>query len=168
MPRTALLTGLPPLLGPASRVLVLGSMPGAASLGAGEYYAHPRNAFWDIIGRRLGFDPSAPYADRSVALLDSGIALWDVIGACRRHGSLDAAIEAASIRINPIAELLAAQPSIHRVATNGTLAARLFDRHVASLLTRPVEVLRLPSTSPANASWSLDRKRAAWQGIFAT
>lgn len=167
MPRTVLLTGLPPLLGPAPRVLVLGSMPGAASLGAGEYYAHPRNAFWDIIGRRLGFDPSAPYAVRSMVLLDSGIALWDVIGACRRRGSLDAAIEPDSIKLNPIAELLAAQPSILRVATNGTLAGRLFDRHVASLLTRPVEVLRLPSTSPANASWSLDRKCAAWQGIFA-
>jgi hypoxanthine-DNA glycosylase len=167
MPRPALLTGLPPILGPRPRVLVLGSMPGAASLGAGEYYAHPRNAFWTIAGETLGFDPRGSYAARNAALVAAGLALWDVIGACRRHGSLDAAIESDSIKVNPIAELLGAQHSIHRVATNGTLAARLFDRHVAPSLPRPIEVVRLPSTSPANASWSLDRKRAAWRGIFA-
>lgn len=166
MPRVPLLTGLPPLLGPAPRVLVLGSMPGAASLAAREYYAHPRNAFWTIAGEALGFDPTAPYHTRAAGLAAAGIALWDVIGACRRRGSLDAAIEPASIRVNPIGELIAAQATIARVLTNGGLASRLFARHLAHALPRTVEVHAMPSTSPANASWSLERKRAAWRSAL--
>lgn len=166
MPRVPLLTGLPPLLGPAPRVLVLGSMPGAASLAAREYYAHPRNAFWTIAGEALGFDPTAPYHARAAGLAAAGIALWDVIGACRRRGSLDAAIEPASIRVNPIGELIAAQATIARVLTNGGLASRLFARHLAHALPRTVEVHAMPSTSPANASWSLERKRAAWRSAL--
>lgn len=163
MPRPPLLTGLPPLVGAAPRVLVLGSMPGAASLAAGQYYAHPRNAFWPIAGAALGFDPTGAYEERTAALLDAGIALWDVIGACRRRGSLDAAIDPVSIRINPIGALLLDRPSIARVLTNGGLASRLFARHLAAALPRPVEIRAMPSTSPANASWSHARKHAAWQ-----
>jgi hypoxanthine-DNA glycosylase len=162
MPRVRLLTGLPPLVGPAPRVLVLGSMPGAASLAAGAYYAHPRNAFWTIAGEALGFDPTAPYDTRAARLTAAGIALWDVIGACRRRGSLDSAIDPASIRVNPIAELIEREATIERVLTNGGLASRLFARHLADALPRTVEVHAMPSTSPANASWSLKRKRAVW------
>ena len=166
MPRPPLLTGLPPLLGPAPRVLVLGSMPGAASLAARAYYAHPRNAFWAIAGETLGFDPAAPYEARTGALVAAGIALWDVIGACRRRGSLDAAIDPASIRINPIGELIASEATIARVLTNGSLAARLFARHVVAALPRAVEMRAMPSTSPANASWSFERKRQLWQAAL--
>lgn len=166
MPRPPLLIGLPPLVGAAPRVLVLGSMPGAASLAAGQYYAHPRNAFWPIAGAALGFDPAAAYEVRAAALLHAGVALWDVIGACRRRGSLDAAIEPESIRINPIDDLLAAHPSIARVLTNGGLASRLFARHLADALPRPVDVRAMPSTSPANASWSLACKFDAWRAAL--
>jgi hypoxanthine-DNA glycosylase len=162
MPRVRLLTGLPPLVGPAPRVLVLGSMPGAASLAARAYYAHPRNAFWTIAGEALGFDPAAPYDTRAHRLTAAGVALWDVIGACRRKGSLDSEIDPTSIRLNPIAELIEREASIERILTNGGLASRLFARHLAHAMPRAVEVHALPSTSPANASWSLKRKRAVW------
>lgn len=162
MPREPLLVGLPPLVGRAPRVLVLGSMPGAASLAARAYYAHPRNAFWTLVGELTGVDPAAPYPVRAAALAAAGIALWDVIGACRRQASLDAAIDPASIRINPVGELLVRERGIGRILTNGGLASRLYARHLAGTLPRPVEHRKLPSTSPANAAWSLARKRAAW------
>ncbi len=157
-----MLEGLPPLVGPAPRVLVLGSMPGAASLAARAYYAHPRNAFWTLVGEGTGVEPTAPYEVRAAALMAAGIALWDVIGGCRRRGSLDAAIDPTSIRINPVGELLDREPGIERILTNGGLASRLYARHLADTLPRPVEHRAMPSTSPANASWSLPRKRAAW------
>jgi hypoxanthine-DNA glycosylase len=166
MPGPTLLEGLPALIGAAPRVLVLGSMPGVASLAAGQYYAHPRNAFWAIAGESLGFDPCGSYADRSAALATAGVALWDVIGACRRHGSLDAAIDPSSIRINPIGALLRDTPSITRVLTNGGLSARLYARHLAPDTPPTVEVHALPSTSPANASWSRERLRAAWRAAL--
>jgi len=163
MPRPPLLTGLPPLLGQAPRVLVLGSMPGAASLAAGEYYAHPRNAFWTLAGEALGFDPAASYDARTAALRGAGVALWDVIGACRREGSLDSSIDPKSIRVNAIPDLIGTEATIARVLTNGGLASRLFVRHVLDALPRSVEVRAMPSTSPANASWSMERKRSLWR-----
>lgn len=161
-----LLEGLPPLVGPAPRVLVLGSMPGAASLAARAYYAHPRNAFWPIVGAAYGFDPGAPYAERAAALRAAGVALWDVIGACRRQGSLDAAIDPASIRINPVDALLARHPSIERVLTNGGLASRLYARHLVARLPRAVAWHPMPSTSPANAGWPAARKHAFWRAAL--
>ena len=154
--------GLPPVIGRDTRLLVLGSFPGAASLVAAEYYAHPRNHFWPLLSALWNVDLRAlSYAARLAEMLRHRLGLWDVYAACRREGSLDQAIEDAEY--NDLASLRRRAPALRWVAHNGGESARAM-RHVASL---GYEVLRLPSTSPANASWSFDRKLAAWRAAFA-
>lgn len=158
----------PPLIGAAPRLLILGSLPGRASLSAGEYYAHPRNLFWDLIAEYTGVSRSMPYAQRGQALVARGIALWDVVQEARRPGSLDASIEFATARHNDITSLILAQTTLRAVAFNGATAARLFTRQVLPQLgerAATLHLLSLPSTSPAHASLSLTAKRAAWQRI---
>ena len=167
-PAAVRLCGFPPLVGERPRVLVLGSMPGAASLAALEYYGHPRNAFWPIMGELFGAGPALPYAERTARLGAAGVALWDVLAACRRPGSLDSAIEPDSIELNDIPGLLAAQPGIRHVFCNGTAAATLFRRHVLGRLPRALPWTRLPSTSPAHAGRSLADKLAAWRVLADT
>jgi len=150
-----------PLRRENARVLVLGSMPGRASLDAQQYYAHPRNAFWPIMAAYCGFDPAADYPTRVGALLDAGIAVWDVLGECRRPGSLDADIELADARPNAISELLDVHPQIVRVCCNGAAAANLYRRFGLPGPPR-VEVIRLPSTSPAHAGMTLAEKMRRW------
>ncbi|MEY4763263.1 MAG: hypothetical protein RLZZ200_3120 [Pseudomonadota bacterium] len=157
-----------PVIGRAPRVLVLGSLPGRASLAAGEYYAHPRNLFWDFIGELLGLPRTLPYAQRLEGLSAQGIALWDMVREAHRPGSLDASIDAATVRHNDIADLVCTTPSLRAVAFNGGKAATLFDRCVVPRLgarLAGLELLRLPSTSPANAGLARDAKRAAWQKL---
>jgi hypoxanthine-DNA glycosylase len=153
----------PPLVGLQPRVLILGSMPGIASLNARRYYAHPRNQFWPILGDLLGFDPTADYAERVRSLQDAGIAVWDVLAECARDGSLDSAIDTTSEQPNDIPGLLATYPGIRRIVLNGGKAATSLTRHFPSL---PVDCITLPSTSPAHASMSLPQKRAAWQAAL--
>lgn len=166
-----LLKGLPPRIGADCRVLVLGSMPGGASLRAGEYYAHPCNRFWPLMQRLAGVPRELPYEARVSALERAGVGLWDVIGACRRKGSLDAAIERGSEVPNAIAERLARQPGIAAVALNGGKAASAFARHIQPELPaqrlRSLAVLPLPSTSPAHAAMDLDRLVQAWSVLSA-
>ena len=114
----------------AARVLILGSMPGAASLAAGQYYAHPRNAFWRILGAVCHFPADAPYAARVAALQAAGIAVWDVLQSCVRPGSLDTAIERSSEVPNDLAGLLVRHPGIGRICFNGGTAEAAFRRHV--------------------------------------
>lgn len=149
----------------SARVLVLGSMPGRASLDAQQYYAHPRNAFWPIVAAHCGIDPASDYPTRVQAVLDAGIALWDVLAQCRRSGSLDSAIELADAQPNAIAELLDAHPQIKRVCCNGAAAAQLYRRF---LLPGPprVEVIQLPSTSPAHAGMPLAEKMRRWHAAL--
>jgi hypoxanthine-DNA glycosylase len=155
------LQGLPPVLGRATRLLVLGSFPGAASLRAQQYYAHPRNQFWPLLGALWGLDLVAlPYARRLAELRRRGLGLWDVYASCRREGSLDQAIEDAEL--NDLASLRRRAPQLRCVAHNGGESARAM-KQVAAL---GYTVLKLPSTSPAHASWSFERKRAAWQAAF--
>lgn len=154
-----------PLLRADARVLVLGSMPGRASLDAQQYYAHPRNAFWPIMAACCGFDPASDYATRVRTLLDAGIALWDVLAQCCRPGSLDSAIELAGARPNAIAELLDAHPQITRVCCNGSAAASLYRRFGLPGAPR-VEVLQLPSTSPAHAGMPLAEKMRRWHAAL--
>lgn len=155
--------GFPPIEAPRARVLVLGSMPGTASLAAGEYYAHPRNAFWSIVGELTGAPPSLPYARRVAALRTSGVALWDVVASCRRRGSLDTAIERTSLEINDFAAFFARHPRLELVLFNGATAEALFRRRVLRTLGgRALRLQRLPSTSPAHAGLGTKRKRAAW------
>lgn len=158
----------PPIESASARVLILGTMPGKASLRAGQYYAHPQNAFWRIAGTILGFDPASPYEVRCALMRAAGIAIWDVLQSCTREGSLDASIVARSAVPSDIPGFLAAHPRIRRICFNGAKAEALYARHVRPrLAARPeVEYLRLPSTSPANASSRLSDKLRAWQAAL--
>jgi len=157
--------GFPPIAAPQCRVLILGSMPGEASLAAGEYYAHPRNAFWPILGGLLGFAPEAPYPDRVRHLLSRGMAVWDVLKSCERAGSLDSSIQPDSMQVNDFTEFFGFFPLIRLVCFNGTTAETLFRKRAAPNLGPVLDgigMVRLPSTSPAHASLSLARKSAIW------
>ena len=155
------LQGLPPIAHRSARLLVLGSFPGAASLAARQYYGHPRNHFWPILSALWDIDLVAlGYPSRVAALERRGLALWDVYANCRREGSLDTAI--ADAEPNDLAALAARLPALCAIAHNGGESARAM-RHTRAL---GLPVLRLPSTSPANASWSFERKLAAWRGLF--
>jgi hypoxanthine-DNA glycosylase len=159
----------PPVCDNRARVLILGSMPGAESLARQQYYAHPRNAFWSIMQALAGAGPELEYAQRLAALRNSGIALWDVLSACRRAGSLDANIEPASELPNDIAGLLAEFPRIALVCFNGATAERLFNKHVRPQLATAedrIEFRRLPSTSPAHAAMRPADKLAAWRKVI--
>ena len=161
-PRAPRLQGLPPVIARQTRLLVLGSFPGVSSLAAQQYYAHPRNHFWPLVGAALQLDLLAlNYRQRIAAVRQRGLGLWDVYAACNRTGSLDTAIVDALP--NDLAALVARTPQLAAIAHNGGESAR------AMKLTRTlgVPVLRLPSTSPANASWSFERKLAAWREAFA-
>jgi hypoxanthine-DNA glycosylase len=162
-----ILHGFPPVESECARVLVLGSMPGAASLRARQYYAHPQNAFWRIAGDLFGFDPAAPYAVRTAALAASGVALWDVLMNCARPGSMDSDIEPDTIVCNDFASFFGRHPLVTRVFFNGATAERLFLRRVRPKLVRGPELRceRLPSTSPAYASVPYAEKLRAWRAI---
>ncbi len=156
----------PPLADAAARLLILGSMPGRRSLQEQRYYAHPRNAFWPIMGALLDFPPLSPYEQRCRALLAGGVALWDVMASCSRHSSLDADIVEDSIVPNDIALLLAACPSVAAVFFNGGKAEQSFRRHVLPTLGglgRELRFERLPSTSPAHAGLGTELKLARWR-----
>jgi len=156
------LLGLAPVVDERTRVLVLGSFPSAASLAAGQYYAHPRNQFWTILSMLWELDLRAlPYAQRLDEVRRRGLGIWDVYASCRREGSLDTAIEAA--QPNDLPGLLQRLPELRAIAHNGGESART----MAITRTMAPEVVRLPSTSPANASWSLPRKVDAWRALFA-
>mgnify|MGYP006287204935 CR=1 FL=1 len=158
-----------PVFDEQARILVLGSMPGVRSLELQRYYAHPRNAFWPIMGALLEFDPESDYQARLNALLGRGIALWDVIARCRRRGSLDQRIEPASIVANDFGWLIERCPQLTRVVFNGRAAEKAWLRHVEPALPedrRKLDRVRLPSTSPAHASMSLEHKRAAWARVI--
>jgi hypoxanthine-DNA glycosylase len=160
---SAPLQGLAPIAPRHARLLVLGSFPGVASLAAQQYYAHPRNHFWPILSALWGIDlGSRSYRHRIAEARRRGLAIWDVYAACRREGSLDASIEAALP--NDLAGLVRRLPQLHAIAHNGGESAR------AMRLTRTLglPVHRLPSTSPANASWSFERKLQAWRSVFAS
>ena len=156
----------PPLVAAGARVLVLGSMPGTASLRAGEYYAHPRNAFWPLMADLLQIGRDWPYAQRTAALTAAGVALWDVIAGCRRPGSLDAAIVAESVVVNDFSAFFTVHREIRQIFFNGAAAEAAFRRHfraVPELLALPQQ--RLPSTSPAHAALSYAAKLAAWRAL---
>jgi TDG/mug DNA glycosylase family protein len=157
----------PPLVGDDSRILILGSMPGVASLAAHAYYAHPRNAFWPIVATITGVPAAAPYDERTAGLLAAGLALWDVAASCMRRGSLDAAIVDASVVAHDVAGLLRQHPGLRRVCLNGGKAATLFSRHVARAVSDlALDVRVLPSTSPAHAGMALRDKMSAWQAAL--
>ena len=165
---TTILEGFAPIARADARVLILGSMPGAASLAAGEYYAHPRNAFWSIIEAVWDIPRSLPYAERARSVQARGLAIWDVVARCRRPTSLDADIDRASVVVNDFAGFLGRHPGIRQIAFNGAGAEALFRRHAWPSLPETLQQLprlRLPSTSPAHASLALEAKVDAWRAL---
>lgn len=161
--RPARLQGLAPVVSPATVLLVLGSFPGVRSLAAGQYYAHPQNHFWRIL-QALWPDyplPGDSYPDRLAWLLARGLGLWDVYASCEREGSLDASIRQA--QVNDFTALARRLPRLAAVAHNGG-ESFLHARHVSAL---GLPAHKLPSSSPANASWNFERKLAAWRDVFA-
>ena len=161
MSSTKRLTGLPPIIDAHARVLILGSFPSEASLAAQQYYAHKQNQFWKVLGAILE-EPlfEMDYAGKQVAVRAAGIAIWDVFASCERAGSLDSAIRNGEP--NDFARLqksVFARRHLPRVCFNGQAAGR-FAPHLQAL---GFETLILPSTSPANATWSFERKLAAWR-----
>ena len=160
-----MLQGFPPVAVAGARILILGSMPGAASLAAGEYYAHPRNAFWRIMGELFGAGPEKPYEERLRILTRNGIALWDVLQSCVRRGSLDTSISDEAP--NDFERFFAAQPRITRIGLNGGKAAAAFKKYAARYAPAGAIVMRLPSTSPAHAGLRFEEKCAAWREALA-
>jgi hypoxanthine-DNA glycosylase len=157
----------PPIEDSAARILILGSMPGKASLRAGQYYAHQRNAFWPIMGELIGAGPAVPYESRMRLLKSFGIALWDVLASCTRESSLDSDIDEASIAANDFASFFLAHPGITDVFFNGSMAEKCFRTRVQlSLENRSLRYRRLPSTSPANASFPYEEKLRAWKVVI--
>lgn len=158
-----MLHGLPPLLNTNTRLVVLGSFPGVTSLRAQQYYGHPQNQFWKIMAMLLS--PNAtevlamPYAERAQWLLSQGVGLWDVYAACEREGSLDSHIQNA--QPNDLQSLLMRCPKLAVIAHNGGESFK----HAKLTQALGLPVFRLPSTSPANASWSFSRKLEAWREV---
>ncbi len=158
------LRSFPPAVSKGVRVLVLGSMPGVESLRQQQYYAHPRNAFWPIMGRLFGFSPALPYEQRLEALNRAGVALWDSLAGCERSGSLDSNIREPVP--NDIPGLLEQYPEIHAVFCNGTASYQFLKKYHGPLFGRPDLVIRqLPSTSPAAAIYSFEQKLKCWTAV---
>lgn len=149
----------PPVVSPQTKILILGSLPGEASLAAGRYYAHPQNQFWRLAGAAIGREdlPALPYDDRLAALLAAGIGLWDTVASAQRKGSLDAAIREAEHA--PLAELVAGLPELRAVAFNGGTSAGIGRRVLGAASLRLVD---LPSSSPAYAAMTFAEKRNRW------
>jgi TDG/mug DNA glycosylase family protein len=155
----------PPLSNVTAHTLVLGSMPGTASLQAGQYYAHPRNLFWPFMQALFGIPADMDYQQRCAALTSHGIALWDVLDSCYREGSLDAAIDRDSMMPNNFAGFLQRHRNISRICFNGAKAEVVWTRMVLPSLSPSqlaIPRFRLPSTSPANASISRAEKLKQW------
>lgn len=158
------IVGFPPLATRQSSVLILGSMPGVASLQAGRYYAHGRNAFWPIMGELFAAGPSLPYEDRVAVLLSHRVAVWDTLKACDRTGSLDTAI--ANEVPNDFQAFFNEHPGITHIFFNGAKAHAAYRRHILSQLPQKPHVTTiLPSTSPAHAGRTFRQKVAAWSVV---
>lgn len=145
----------------STRVLVLGSLPGERSLAASQYYSHPLNRFWHLIGAVIGVDLAAlSYDARLAALLGAGVGLWDTVASARREGSLDTAIREAEH--NALAELATSLPQLRAVGFNGATATRI---STALLADSGLALVPLPSSSPAYAAMPLAEKERRWQEL---
>ncbi|MEM7432423.1 MAG: DNA-deoxyinosine glycosylase [Pseudomonadota bacterium] len=163
---TDLSYGFAPIVGGTPKILVLGSLPGARSLETGEYYAFPQNAFWPIMAELVG--ATGDYQQRCECLIETGIAVWDVLAASRRPGSMDADIDPGTAEANDFGGFFRRYPSIDRIGFNGQTATKLFDRLVLPQLeTLTIARVQLPSTSPAYAAIAFDEKLRRWRDNLA-
>lgn len=160
---------LPPVERPDARILILGSMPGTLSLQEQQYYAQPRNAFWQITGQLYGFGREEPYESRVEILKDRRIALWDVLASCYRPGSMDADIRTGDAVANDFIAFFSAHSAVVQVFFNGATAHKFYERLVVPVLAGGGDRLRyerLPSSSPANASMRLVEKVRVWRAAL--
>lgn len=160
-----MLTCFPPVANAETTILLLGSLPGVASLNAVQYYAHPRNQFWDLVGDVIGVPlRTMAYADRLVTVLQHGIGLWDVIAEAQRDGSLDSAIR--NHLGNDLPTLLATLPNLRTIGFNGASAAKIGEKVLGEMAQR-YRIVRLPSSSPAYAGMRYADKLAVWTTLGA-
>ena len=156
-----LLTGLAPVIDSATRIIILGSFPGAQSLAAAQYYAHPRNQFWRLVSSLVEEDLAAlPYVQRLPRLLAHGLGLWDVLGACEREGSHDSAIRKPAA--NDFERLHALCPQLQTVGFNGQTSGKFAPQFAAAGYRTVV----LPSSSPAHMAMSFEQKLAVWRQLL--
>lgn len=161
------ITSFAPLGAVTAHTLILGSIPGTASLRAQQYYAHSRNVFWPIICAFLAIPCDSSYAEKTSALTAAGFALWDVLGSCSRTGSLDSAILRASETLNPLIDWLTMHPNIKKFLFNGAKAEVCFRRNILpAMANTKLSLIRLPSTSPANAAISFEEKCMIWHAAL--
>ena len=175
MPEAVRCIGFAPVVNIDTRLLILGSMPGVASLAASAYYAHPRNGFWPIAAKYLaathGLEALPDDFDaRYALLLQANCGLWDVLAEAQRKGSLDASIRSKSLQINDFSYLFEEFNRISHIALNGQAASKWFHRLVWPTLSiaqqQRLHCHTLPSTSPAHAAMSLPKKSQQWQAMF--
>lgn len=160
--------GLAPVWRPDAQVLILGSLPGVASLQAAQYYAHPRNQFWPLLQALFGIDHRLAYPERLAALLHQHVALWDLIASAHRPGSLDSAIDPTTVQLNNLAALLAQLPQLRAIWFNGATAWQSWQRLAKRVdLSGHWRLCPLPSSSPAHASLSFTDKLTCWQQALA-
>lgn len=156
--------GLPPLHGDRAAVLILGSFPSPKSREQGFFYGHPQNRFWPLMASLTG-EPVPDWADieaKKRIILDHGLAVWDTIGACDIRGASDASIR--NVEPNDVAALIR-RLGVQAVFCNGAASGRVYARYAQPMTGLPATVL--PSTSPANAAWSMEKLQAAWGAAFA-
>ena len=161
----------PPIAQSNAKILILGSMPGQASLDAQQYYAHPRNAFGKIVCVFMKISADLPYLERCQSLCKHHIALWDVMQSCTRSGSLDADIIEDSISPNDFHTFLYEHPHITHIFFNGAKAEQSFMKYVHPTLSQGHKTLnyqRLPSTSPAHASMTFEKKQDVWTNAISS
>lgn len=159
-------SGFAPLARDDARILILGSLPSQRSIASNEYYAHPQNAFWRIMAALAG--AAGDYEDRGAALQERGIALWDVLASSVRPGSLDADIQMSTAEINDFEQFFATHSAIERICFNGQKAAKIFsDRVPQNIVDSRVQLVTLPSTSPAHAAMRLAEKLELWRNGIA-
>lgn len=150
---------IPPVYDKNSKILILGSFPSVKSREAQFFYGHPQNRFWKVLSVVLGCECPVTTEEKKAMLLSHNIAVWDVIGSCQITGSSDASIRA--VVPNDIAGLVA-KTSITHIFTNGATSSNMYKRYCCNRVG--IEAVRLPSTSPANASYSLEKLTAEWSG----
>jgi len=160
--------GFPPLAHHDASTLILGSLPSRRSLQSGEYFAHPRNVFWRIMGELIDAGPDRPYAQRVERMIAARFAVWDVLESAVRPGSLDAAIEPRTASPNDFPLFLREHPRIRRICFNGQKAAAMFEQLVVADLEDQAGALTfvtLPSTSPAHAAMKFEEKLRKWSVV---
>ena len=169
-PMTKKVASFPPQVADGCRLLVLGTVPSLRSLEMRQSYAHPHNLFWPFMGVLYDAGPDLPYAERIARLHAAGVGIWDVLKHCERPGSLDSSIRPESEVPNDIPGLLDAHPTIRAIALNGAKAQQVFARRIGARIRSErltdVEILALPSTSPANASIPRAVKLERWRELL--